>query len=197
MSESPTTRLSLLIRLRDAHDRLAWEQFVGLYAPLVYGFARRKGLQDADAADIAQDVLTSVAQQMRQWEYQPDRGSFRGWLFTIARNRLKNWQSCAARRLDSRGGDEHQTVLNAQPQDEPDKEEWDAEYARQVFHWAAGIVRKQVSDQAWRAFELTAVEGRTGPDVAAEMGISAGAVYLARSRVMARLKQQVQSIGDD
>ena len=96
MTESPTTRLSLLMRLRDAHDRLAWEQFVGLYAPLVYGFARRKGLQDADAADIAQDVLTSVAQQMRQWEFDPLRGSFRGWLFTIARNRLKNWKSSAA-----------------------------------------------------------------------------------------------------
>ena len=176
---------------------MAWEQFVGLYAPLVYSFARRKGLQDADAADIAQDVLTSVAQQMRQWEYQPDRGSFRGWLFTIARNRLRNWNSSAARRVDGRGGDGHQASLNAQPQDEPDEAGWDAEYARQVFHWAAGLVREQVSDQTWQAFELTAVEGRTGPDVAAELGMTVGAVYLARSRVMARLKQQVLSIGDD
>ena len=197
MSESPTTRLSLLIRLRDTHDRIAWDQFVRLYAPLVYGFARRKGLQDADAADIAQDVLTSVAQQVRQWEYQPDRGSFRGWLYTIARNRLRNWQASFARRLDGRGGDVHQASLNGHPQDEPDEKKWDAEYARQTFHWAAGLVREQVSDQTWQAFELTAVEGRTGPDVATELGITVGAVYLARSRVMARLKQHIQSIGDD
>jgi RNA polymerase sigma-70 factor (ECF subfamily) len=196
MSESSTTRLSLLIRLRDTHDRLAWEQFVGLYAPLVYGFARRNGLQDADAADVAQDVLMSVAQQIRQWEYQPDRGSFRGWLFTIARNRLRNWRSSAARRQDGRGGDDHQASLNAQPQNEPDEAAWDAEYGRQVFHWAAGIVRQQVSDQTWQAFERTAVEGRTGPEVATELGMTVGAVYLARSRVMARLKQHVQVIDD-
>ncbi len=197
MSESLTTRLSLLIRLRDTHDRIAWYQFVGLYAPLVYGFARRNGLQDADAADIAQDVLTSVAQQMKQWEYQPERGSFRGWLFTIARNRLRNWRSSAARRMDSRGGDEHQESLNAQPGDEPDEEQWDAEYARQVFHWAADVVRKDVSEQTWRALEMTAVEGRSGPETATQLGMTVGGVYLARSRVMARLKQHVQNIGDD
>ena len=100
MTHSTTTRNSLLLRLRDRNDLLAWDQFVGLYAPLVYGFARRKGLQNADAADIAQDVMTSVAQQMKQWEYDPNRGSFRGWLFTIARNRLKNWLASSARRMD-------------------------------------------------------------------------------------------------
>ena len=197
MSESPTTRLSLLMRLRDAHDRLAWDQFVGLYAPLVYGFARRKGLQDADAADIAQDVLTSVAQQMRQWEFDPQRGSFRGWLFTIARNRLKNWKSSAARRLDGSGGDDHHEVMLAQPEPDSEAADWDAEYARRVFRWAAGLVREAVTEQTWRAFEATAVAGRSGPEVAEELGMSVGAVYLARSRVMARLKERVQSVGDE
>ena len=197
MSDSPTTRLSLLIRLRNPRDQMAWEQFVDLYTPLVYGFARKKRLQDADAADIAQDVLTSVAQQMRQWEFDPERGSFRGWLFTIARNRIRNWKSSAARRLDGSGGDDHHEVLQAQAEPESDEADWDAEYAQRVFRWAAGIVRETVTDQTWRAFEATAVAGRSGPDVAAELGMTVGAVYLARSRVMARLKERVQSVGEE
>jgi RNA polymerase sigma factor (sigma-70 family) len=197
MSDSPTTRASLLLRLRDTHDLPAWEQFVGLYAPLVYGFARRKGLQDADAADLAQDVMTSVAQQMRQWQYNPERGSFRGWLFTIARNRLMNWQASAARRMDGTGGDDNLKAGQTCPESLPDADDWDAEYARRVFHWAATVVRPQVSEQTWQAFELTAIDGLNGTEVAASLNMSTGAVYLARSRVMSRLKQVVERIGDD
>ncbi len=163
MTHSTTTRNSLLLRLRDRNDLLAWDQFVGLYAPLVYGFARRKGLQNADAADIAQDVMTSVAQQMKQWEYDPNRGSFRGWLFTIARNRLKNWLASSARRMDGTGGDDNQETIQTCADTQPDSD-WDAEYARHVFHWAAEISRQQVSEQTWQAFELTAINGQSGDD---------------------------------
>ena len=197
MSNSPTTRISLLLRLRDTHDLPAWDRFVGLYAPLVYGFARRKGLQDADAADIAQDVLMSVAQQMRKWQYTPERGSFRGWLFTIARNRVKNWLVSSARRMDGTGGDDNLAAMQSQQETVPEAADWDAEYARHVFHWAAAIVRQQVSEQTWLAFETTAVEGRSGSEVAQSLGMSIGAVYLARSRVMSRLKELVLGIGDE
>ena len=197
MSNSPTTRISLLLRLRDTHDLPAWERFVALYAPLVYGFARRKGLQDADAADIAQDVLTSVAQQMRQWQYSPERGSFRGWLFTITRNRIKNWLASAARRTDATGGDDNLAAMQSQPETAPESADWDADYARHVYHWAAAIVRQQVSEQTWQAFEITAVAGRNGSDAASTLGMTSGAVYLARSRVMSRLRELVQGIGDE
>ncbi len=197
MGNSPTTRISLLLRLRDTHDVPAWERFVSLYAPLFYGFARRKGLQDADAADIAQEVLTSVAQQMPQWQYTPERGSFRGWLFTIARNRVNNWLAGAARRMDGAGGDDNLAAMHSQPDTAPEAAEWDAEYARHVFHWAAGIVRQRISEQTWKAFEITAVEGRSGADAASTLGMTIGAVYLARSRVMSRLRELVQEIGDE
>ena len=126
MTAAPTTRISLLLKLRDENDQVAWERFVTLYAPVVYGFARRKGLADADAADIAQDVLLSVVQQMRKWTYSSERGSFRGWLFTIARNRLKNWRSSTARRMDGIGGDDHNDALQAEADPASDVEEWDA-----------------------------------------------------------------------
>src|SRR5437879_13586561 len=104
MSETPATRLSLLVRLRDARDDGAWLQFVDLYAPLVYGFARKHGLQDADAADLTQEVLQAVARAIGRLEYDPQRGSFRGWFFTVVRNKLRTFLS-ARRRQDPGSGD--------------------------------------------------------------------------------------------
>src|SRR3954471_18265610 len=88
MPDVPSTRLSLLVRLRDGRDQAAWADFVRLYAPAVYRFGRRKGLQDADAADLTQDVLRSVAGAIGRLALDPQRGPFRSWLFTLAHRRL-------------------------------------------------------------------------------------------------------------
>src|SRR5438132_9043989 len=101
MAEAPTTRLSLLLRICDAKDSQAWSQFVDLYAPLVYGFARKHGLQDADAADLTQDVLQAVSGGIRRLDYDPRRGPFRAWLFTVVRNKLRNF--LAAQKRPGRG----------------------------------------------------------------------------------------------
>src|SRR6516162_3852103 len=90
MAEIPPTRASLLVRLRDAQDQAAWKEFVDLYAPLVYGYVRKQGLQDADAADLSQDVLAAVAGAVGRLNYDPARGSFRNWLFTVVRRKLSN-----------------------------------------------------------------------------------------------------------
>src|SRR5881392_3121410 len=88
MAESPETRPSLLVRIRDARDRDAWQQFVELYGPLVYRFGRKRGLQDADAADLTQIVLQAVSGAIHRLDYDPARGPFRGWLYGIVRNQL-------------------------------------------------------------------------------------------------------------
>src|SRR5436305_180592 len=104
MAEIPSTRASLLVRLRDPRDGAAWREFVDLYAPLVYGYARKRGLQDADAADLTQEVLRAVAGAVGRLEYDPARGAFRNWLFTVVRRKLSNWQA-AKRNRDQGSGD--------------------------------------------------------------------------------------------
>lgn len=89
MSESPPTRCSLLVRLRHVSDARAWTEFVDVYAPLVYRLARKQGLQDADAADLTQEVLRVAVDALPSFTYDPHRGSFRGWLFTVAWHRLQ------------------------------------------------------------------------------------------------------------
>src|SRR5437879_8368291 len=90
MAEIPSTRASLLLRLRDPRDEAAWQEFVDLYGPLVYGYARKQGLQDADAADLSQEVLGAVAASVGRLEYDRSRGAFRNWLFTLVRRKLSN-----------------------------------------------------------------------------------------------------------
>src|SRR5919108_865840 len=105
MQESPATRASLLIRLRDGSDADAWQEFVRLYAPVIYGFARKRGLQDADAADLMQEVLRSVARNAERMEYDPARGTFRGWLYTVTRNKIYNFLNGQRHRPRASGDD--------------------------------------------------------------------------------------------
>src|SRR5689334_15590613 len=123
MSAMPTTRASLLVRLRDPGDGDAWRQFVQVYGPVVYGFARRRGLQDADAADLMQEVLRGLMTSARRLDYDPKRGSFRGWLFTVTRNRLIDLRA-KQQRMQATGGSSAQEMFEQQPARE-DESLWD------------------------------------------------------------------------
>jgi len=122
MAEAPETRPSLLVRVRDPADGPAWVQFVDIYAPLIYGYARKRGLQDADAADVTQEVLQAVAPAIRRLDYDPRRGSFRGWLFTIVRNELRTFMTRQGRQARGRGDTEALAFLQAQPEPASDEE---------------------------------------------------------------------------
>jgi RNA polymerase sigma-70 factor (ECF subfamily) len=192
MHPAPETRPSLLVRIRDAADGEAWRLFVDLYGPLVYALGRRYRLQDADAADLTQDVLQSVACAVRSLEYDPRRGSFRTWLYTVARNRLLDGQR--RRRLGQGTGDTAiQELLEKQPATEPEPS-WDQDYERRVFAWAAERVRVDFRPGTWQAFWLTAVEGLSTEEASRRLGMSLGAVQVARSRVLARLKETVRPL---
>ncbi len=192
----PITRPSLLVRIRDAQDVVAWEQFVEIYAPLVYGFARRRGLQDADAADLTQETLQSVMRAAKELDYDPKRGTFRSWLLTVVRNKVNTFLARRKPGNQGSGGTDAYDLLCQQP-DTDQAAQWDREYDRQLFAWAAAQVRDSFAASTWQAFWLTAVEGKNGKDVAMELGLSVAAVYLAKGRVMTRLKEKVQSIHED
>src|SRR5690242_227397 len=128
MAEFPPTRASLLLRLRDARDGEAWREFVDLYAPLVYGYLRKQGLQDADAADLCQDVLMAVAGAVGRLEYDPARGAFRNWLFTVVRNRLSNWLAAQDRRVQASGDSATHQLLEQCPAPGGMEAQWQAEW---------------------------------------------------------------------
>jgi RNA polymerase sigma-70 factor (ECF subfamily) len=195
MAEFPPTRASLLVRLRDPQDANAWRQFVELYAPLVYGYLRKQGLQDADAADLSQDVLGAVAGAVGRLDYDPRRGTFRNWLFTVVRRKLSDWRKAQRSRL-RHGDPAPREVLEQSPAPAGLEAEWEAEWQRRVFAWACEQVRRDVTEPTWQAFWRTAFQGQAGKQVAADLGLSVAAVYLARSRVLARLKELVRSAQD-
>src|SRR2546421_9328981 len=114
MEEGPATRASLLVRIRDGNDAEAWRQFVRLYAPVVYGFARKRGLQDADAADLMQEVFRSVAGAAGRLDYDPKRGSFRGWLYTVTRNKIYTFLESQRRQVRGSGDSGAQALLEGQ-----------------------------------------------------------------------------------
>jgi RNA polymerase sigma factor (sigma-70 family) len=196
MDQSPATRQSLIVKLRDPADSGAWSEFVALYEPLIYRLARRKGLQDADAKDVCQEVFRAVAGSVDRW--CPDRGSFRGWLSTIARNLMINFLTRGGRYTRASGATSVQELLEAQPARDPSATAlFDHEYKRQIFQSAAGEVKSEFTPATWQAFWQTAVEDRAPAEVAALLGLSVGSVYVARSRVLARIRRRVERMGND
>lgn len=197
MDDAPSTRHTLIAKLRDPADAVAWREFLAIYEPLVYRVARRKGLQDADARDLCQDVFRAVARAIDRWEPDPARGSFRGWLFTIARNLCINFLVRRDRHPRGTGDSDVLAMIDALPATGPDTAEFDAEYRRRLFRWAAEQVKGEFAATTWRAFWQTAVESRPAAAVGNELGMTAGAVYVARSRVLARLRKRVEQLGDE
>jgi RNA polymerase sigma-70 factor (ECF subfamily) len=195
MADMPTTRPSLVIRLRDHRDNDAWQQFVQVYAPLVYRFARRRGLQDADAADLTQEVLGAVSTSVAGLEYDPRRGLFRSWLYTLAHRRLCDFLT-RQQKLTVGSGDS-QTIALLKEVPAADEDIWNKDYKSRLFHWAAEQARSDFSESTWQAFWQTSVAGRDPGQVALELGVSIGAVYVAKSRVQSRLRQLVREVEED
>lgn len=196
MDDFKKTRATLLLRIRDTDNDAAWNEFVSIYGPLIRGFCLRRGLQESDAADVSQEVIRKVAGTVHSFEYEPERGSFRSWLFTVVRNQI-NLFIRKQKRQPSVWNDTA-IIRRLEADSTFDLEsEWDREYNEHVLNWAAGTVRREFKESTWRAFWRTAVEGVDAPRAAAELGLTVGAVYIARSRVLARMKAKIQTLTDE
>lgn len=191
--DSAETRASLILRLPNAADVAAWDEVVGIYAPLIRRLALSQGMQRADADDLIQEVFAAIARSVSQWLDRPDRGGFRAWLLTIARHAAVNQLTRRGTRSLATGGNGAAEQLADVPAPAAEiSSQFDLEYRREIFRWAAAQVRAQVAETTWAAFWMTQVEGRSVGDTASQLQVSVGTVYVSRSRVMSRLKEIVK-----
>ena len=188
--QGPETRASLIGRLGDPASTEAWAEFTEIYRPLVVRVARAKGLQHADADDLAQDVFTIVSRAVESFDPAAN-GSFRGWLFTITRNLCVNHLSRSRKPIGS-GDSDIQRLLLQQPADDATVTLFEMEHRRVRFRRAAEGLKQQFTDSTWLSFWLTAVDGKSIDAVAQQLNKSSGAVRVARCRVLARLKDKLR-----
>jgi RNA polymerase sigma factor (sigma-70 family) len=196
MDVSPVTQPSLLLRVRDPKDSAAWTRFVDVYTPLVFNFCRKRGLQAADAADVSQDVMRAVAGAISRFDYDREKGGFRDWLFRVTRNKLTDFTRRRPRQPAGSGETAVHELLEAQPSPEPEEDDWERQWQQRVFEYACAQVKDEFEERTWRAFWSSAVDNREVKDIAAELGMTAGAVYVAKSRVLARLRRAVEEIDE-
>lgn len=187
-----TTPPSLLERLRHPNEERAWDQFVALYTPLLYRWARARGLQEADAGDLVQDVLVLLVRKLPEFRYDPGK-SFRAWLLTVT---LNCWRERRRRRASQpAGGGAVDDVADPLAPDDV-AEIAEAEYQTYLVRRALELMRVEFRPTTWQACWEHVVCGKPAARVAAELGLTPGAVYVARSRVLARLRQELRYLID-
>lgn len=191
MTLFPETRATLLAALKSREDRAAWDEFVVVYQPVFYRMARRRGMQDADAQDLVQQVLMRISAAIGRYEGQPEI-RFRHWLRRLANNAIATALSRKPRDLAEGGS--ATMPLNADDVSISSElsQEIEAEYERELYLRATATVRNEVNPETWRAFELTMIEGLSCEVAAEKIGKAIGTVYAARSRIVRRLSEQIQ-----
>jgi RNA polymerase sigma-70 factor (ECF subfamily) len=188
-----STSRSLLVRLR-ADEADAWERLVKLYAPLVYHWCRKLGLAERDAADVLQDVFQAVAANIAGFHRDRPGDTFRGWLRTIARHKVYDHFRRQGREPAAAGGTAafHRLAqFPAETTDDDGELPADDDADRRLFRRALELIRSEFTERTWQAFWLVAVEGRSPADAGAELSMRPGAVRVAKSRVLHRLRQEL------
>ena len=190
------TSVSLLERLRTNPDDGAWERLVAVYRPWVVGWLRRQGLGDSDAEDLAQDILLVVLRELPSFQHNRRPGAFRAWLRAITVHRLRDFGR--SRRYWPRPGDGAlpDRLDELEDPDSPLSRLWDEEHDRHVVGRLLALVEADFEESTWRAFRAVMLEGEKPAAAAARLGLSVNAVLLAKSRVLARLRQEGQGLID-
>lgn len=192
MVNDPDTRESLLLRIADARDRDAWMEFAEIYEPVIYRLGMAKGLQDADARDLIQAVMSRVARSIHRWQPDREQATFRTWLSRVTHNAFIDL--LRERHPDTAtGGTSVMQRLKQQPQvNQAERAAFEFEHRRAVFRWAMRRIRGEFAETTWQAFSLTTLDGLSPTEAAAKLQISLGNVYTSRSRIIRRLKVEVQ-----
>ncbi len=183
-----TTSHTLIERLSSGADSDAWGRFVELYTPMLLAWCRRIGLSDADAADLMQTVFVTLYEKLSEFRYDPAR-SFRAWLKTVLMNAWRNQVRQRSSRAASAGNILDPDLI---PETDPRLQLDEAEYRAQLVRRALTLMQAQFEPNTWKACWEFVVQDRAAADVAAELGISENAVYLAKSRVLRHLRQELR-----
>jgi RNA polymerase sigma-70 factor (ECF subfamily) len=194
--EDSTTHVSLLLRLgHDPSDQAAWEEFVDRYGAKMHSWCRAWALQEADAEDVTQAVLAKLAALLRRFSYDPSQ-SFRGWLRTLVNNACRD---CMADRRRSIGAvargqaGEVELIRTAEARDDLARR-LEAEFDLELLEEAQRRVRRRVAPHTWEAYRLTAIEGLSGAEAAARLGMKLAAVFVSRSHVTKQLRCEVKAL---
>ena len=195
MSEFPETDHSLINRAKDTTDEASWLEFVGIYQPVVYRLARRRGMQDADSQDVVQQIFASIARSLDRWQAEKDGPPFRAWLTTIARNAIGT--ALTRRRPDQGSGSSSVAeALETLPCAQPTDAELIAETRLEIVRWAAEQIRPEFAELTWDIFWKTAMQQVPVAEVSDTSGKSIGAIYVIRHRVLARLKEKIAEVSN-
>ena len=198
------TRASLLERLKDLGDQASWNRFYEIYHDLIFSVARRAGLNEAEANEVIQDTLISVAKKIPEFTYDPAKDSFKGWLLTVVRWRIRD-------QFAKRSDDAHKQSRPAQDQPDPETRTatvdrvpdtakpalegiWDEEWESQLLQTALARIKRQVQPQHYQIYHLHVVLGQSPREVARSLGVNMAQIYLAKHRVGNLLKKEIQRL---
>jgi RNA polymerase sigma-70 factor (ECF subfamily) len=181
------TRRTLLSRLRSWDDQESWHEFFATYGKLLYSFATKAGLRDAEAQDAVQETIISVAKELPGFKYDPARGSFKGWLKTVARRRI-------ADRFRNAGRDQPATESADEPSVDPLESIWNTEWSRHVTQMAMHRLRSKVNQRQCQIFDLLVAQGLPVGEVARLMGVSHAHIYLVKHRLLRAFKDELRRV---
>ncbi len=187
-----STSLTLLRRVRQ-HDPASWNRFARLYSPLVYGWVRRSGLQDSDAADVTQEVFAVISRSIDSYDENRKSASFRGWLWGVTRNKLLEHHRRRASQTEGVGGTDAQQqiqALSVEISESPPECDDIPALARR----ALDLIKSDFTEQTWEVFWRVVMVGDKPAEIAAELGISVSSVYTAKSRVLTHLRRELEGL---
>jgi RNA polymerase sigma-70 factor, ECF subfamily len=185
----PDTSASLLIRIRNPSDAEAWADFVRIYSPLLRRYCQRKGLQEADSADVAQEVMLKISHAIRSFEYSREQGKFRNWLGVLTRHEIAN-NLTRNGRLPVLADVQNVTQVTEDP-------DWNHDYTNHVLQLALCQIRGEFRPDVWAAFEATWLANEPPLEVANRLQMAVHAVYVNKSRVLKRLATEVMKLAEE
>jgi RNA polymerase sigma-70 factor (ECF subfamily) len=190
------TRQSLLLRARTGEES-AWKDLTDLYRPLIIGWLNRQGVPAVDLDDLSQEVLMSVVKHLPTFEHSGNRGAFRSWLRTIVCCRTTDyWRAIGASTQASGGSGATAALEQIADPDSDLNRQWDEEHDRYVLGCLLDLAEEEFEPATLRAFRRLALEGASGAEVAGELGLSVAAVYMAKSRVLQRIRREAEGLID-